>query len=113
LGLGGACYLADTSRGSLGVTHEKACQRLLVHAPSFILGGLVAQQYRIGKSRLSPPLSSAIPARVTDFTEETHLIAGGPLRCLSETTNDATLANWTRMQETAKVGQGSNLDLGT
>src|SRR5436853_4537629 len=37
-----------------------------------------------------------------DIREGTHPISGGPLRFLSEATNDATLANWRRIQLMAK-----------
>ena len=37
-----------------------------------------------------------------NFNEGTHPISGGPLGCLSEATNDATLASWRRIQLMAK-----------
>src|SRR5437879_13618648 len=37
-----------------------------------------------------------------DIKEGTHPISSGPLRFLSEATNDATLANWRRIQLMAK-----------
>src|SRR5215471_10779944 len=44
----------------------------------------------------------AVMALLTDFTERTHPISGGPLRFLSEVTNAATLASWRRIQLMAK-----------
>ena len=39
---------------------------------------------------------------MADFTERTHPISGGPHDLLSEAANDATLANWRRIQLLAK-----------
>jgi DNA-binding NarL/FixJ family response regulator len=47
-------------------------------------------------------IARVVVPHLADFTERTHPISSGPLRFLSETTNDVTLANWRRIQLMAK-----------